>query len=152
MRELLFRGATLTEPIIWVEGYLISPHTIRVYNQDNPEAFRESDFINYYVEVDTIGQFTGLTDQQGNRIFEGDIVMCDPVIEVYDGLFPLDPPEEKQQEILCEVIFSQGAFDLKTIEKDRHLDSWGFYHEELQEEIKIIGNKWTNPELLNAGK
>lgn len=79
MREILFRGKRVDNDE-WVVGDLIhrqiwkrSLTVIRV-SDDGFEHYEE-----YEVIPETVGQFIGLTDKNGNKIFESDIV--------YNGVF-----------------------------------------------------------------
>lgn len=73
MREILFKAKRLDNGE-WIEGYywsnLIGSHFIRIA-QDKNSKFTIDD---YEIDPDTLCQFTGLTDRDGNKIWENDII------------------------------------------------------------------------------
>lgn len=66
MREILFRGKRSSDNK-WVEGYYDGTHRSGIIH------------LHWYDSIDpkTLGEFTGLYDKNGVRIFEGDIVRAD---------------------------------------------------------------------------
>ena len=117
MREILFRGKT-QEHTRWIYGDL------NHYMCDDGVFIAENGHSMHRVLKETVGQYTGLTDKNGKKIFEGDILKNEyddiETVEYFHNRFiPFAPP---------------FAFD-----------SW---HEN---EIEIIGNVHDNSELLKGG-
>lgn len=142
MRESIFRGKRLDNGE-WVLGDLL-----RGSAQFNPgQAYicpelyaghmdSGSLLFGGFVEVDleTVGQYTGLKDIVGKMIFEGDIVK---VPDDYDE-FGMAAGE------IYAVYFAFGGFRLKP---KYNKNARGFWLED-NETVEVIGNIYDNPELL----
>ena len=143
MREILFRGKTLATESKWVEGFYnhipcgrfqCDEHLIQTID----EVGRIGQM--YNVRESTVGQFTGLTDKNGTKIFEGDIIRIP-----YD----YDEYGHNAGEIY-EVYFFSGGFRLKP----KYSKARGYWLED-DGVFRVIGNIHDNPELLggkNDGK
>lgn len=98
MRQTLFRGKRIDNHE-WIEGYL----TQNEFGQFVIQAFQKKGYLfSTPVNPTSIGQFTELLDQNGEKIFEGDVItstfpkdeefdavdyVCDFVIEYSEGCF-----------------------------------------------------------------
>lgn len=79
MREILFRGKRVDNGD-WVEGFYIQIMSFGseyhcIFEAPNIDSF--NDLNDYKVIPETVGQFTGLLDKNGTKIFEGDLAQYD---------------------------------------------------------------------------
>lgn len=127
MREILFKAkrkdsGRWVEGLLWKKKYNSNKIFISCFpdEDDNEEAF--------VVDSKTICQYTGLTDKNGCKIWENDIVRLDEDLYIVtweedDAMFALE--------------------DVGIVEHFSNVDSkW----------CEVVGNKFDNPELLEAGE
>lgn len=137
MREIEFRGKDIVTGE-WVFGDL---HTLC----DKPHIHTEKSKFPYagkrsFVIPETIGQFTGLLDKNGKKIYEGDIIKHPYVDPIFRDL--VEPKEGDG--VTSEVVFHDGAFVVKYDENDFiYLD--GFTRHGY---VEVIGNIHENSELV----
>ena len=133
MREILFRGKRIDNGE-WVEGFYNHIPCGRFGEDEHMiQAVLENGKIGMLHDIvrSTVGQYTGLKDKNGKRIFEGDIA------KVLQG---------KDKDIAY-VGFENGAFMLypKTGNiYERTL--WEYWYNDW--DVEVIGNITDNPELL----
>ena len=136
MREYmgLFRGKRLGNGE-WIEGYFIpalEKDSYSIYDIEHPE-------LGYYVDPDTVGECTGLTDKNGKLIFEGDIV---------EGHCHSAWPHRLQR---CAVAYSRDGFEARNYISG--LDSEYYtYRVRFSRDVVVIGTVHDNPELLKGGE
>ena len=146
MREILFRGKRCDNGE-WVQGYYIRAdhhwHNHGIHKDwitlgasANGGWFALHN--KYAVKAETIGQFTGLTDNNGKKIFEGDVVRVLGNQQVDDW---------KNVDYVALIAFLDGGF----CAIDGTVKEHGFRRYALARmdfSLEIIGNIHDNPELL----
>lgn len=154
MREILFRGKRKDTGKM-VYGFLIMnacskaengrlicytrPEIIPVGEIGEADYDGDGNYYEYTVLPETVGQYTGLTDKNGKKIFEGDIVICRQEI---NGNF-IDTHIEKGY-----VEMKHGAFGLHRKQGYyRPFKDWLEHYS-----YEVIGNIHDNPELLKGGE
>lgn len=162
MREILFRGRTIGGAT-WVEGAYCPKNCDTLFGKmvDRPSIIKlEPPYDGFWIDVEpfSVGQFTGLRDKNGKRIFEGDIIRYGLLNDYECYLESLEHPEEYDSEVYDQDI----EVDVVTwqIEQDYpafDLESHNFECNGLAQimcgdyEYEVIGNIHDNPELLNGG-
>jgi len=127
MRDIIFRGRRQDNGE-WAEGSLDN------YDAEHPRILLKdrSDLWNLAVFPETVGQFTGLTDKNGKRIFEGDIIRTKEFC-IKGTLY---------NDHNYEVVFRNGCFMLSKKRRVTHgVGVWQGIGE-------VIGNIHENPELI----
>lgn len=137
-REILFRGKRIDNGE-WVEGmYLyIKGHTY-------PSIFDMEGF-SHIIITKTLGQFTGLTDKNGNKIFEGDIVHA-VYQSNYVGCKNIDFGIGVVK--YCDSYYGGASYQIDIIGEIGSRVFTAF----LKSGVEVIGNIYDNPELLNKGE
>lgn len=138
MRQIKFRAKTINGGE-WVYGDLLQTNEgsvcIGVHGQYIDDGMHFNDMYNKtpYIDEDTIGQFTGLTDSAGKEIYEGDIVKFDCGLEAtisysqIDAAFMFNYRDGLPMPISVMYVISEPAlFD-----------------------AEVISNIHDNPELIN---
>ena len=133
MREILFHGKRVDNGE-WVEGDVLQTryHSGHIEYQIMPQTSVSS---SYPVLPETVGQYTGLTDRNRKKIFEGDIIICRKEIggNFIDSCTRIGFVEMKH-----------GAFGLHI--KQGYYRPFKDWLEDF--EYTIIGNIHDDPELL----
>lgn len=140
MREILFRGKRRRNGE-WLKGYLLYDDLsdvaaiVRYVNLDGNVCDLSEVNISEVVP-ETVGQYTGLTDKNGRKIFEGDICKfsypvingyCTGVVNYFLGSFVVDSDFENLEFSLEQLVIEDEEFN-----------------------VEVIGNIHDNPELLSV--
>lgn len=136
MREILFRGKRKDNGK-WIEGGVCQTegYTIILTFEDFEGTLYEppsSELCDIEVIPETVGQFTGLTDKNGKKIFEGDI------LNTTNSNCAIWYVDYKNTAFCC----NQGNANYSCVLEEFMQFS----------EVEVIGNIHDNPELLKGGE
>lgn len=138
MREILFRGKRIDNSK-WVYGFLSKSRDVNGKLEYCIDYEEKGVMCSSIVISETVGQYTGLTDKNGKKIFDGDIIRFDE--NLYTVQRECDTPGGYWAEtgyILKHIGWSDYTSFTSTI------DDW-----ENECQVFIIGNIHDNPKLLN---
>lgn len=154
MREILFKAKRIDNGE-WIEGYYLRDQ-YHIGGKDIIFYRKDSDRFTVYtniIDIETICQFTGLTDKNGKKIWENDVLMC-----------------HGNSEDLAKAVF--GEFGVRDIETGSIVDKVTGWHYEIiptdkisrcepfcwsmplteyyidRCEMEVVSNIFDNPELL----
>lgn len=129
MREILFRGKR-TDNGEWVEG-LVARYNPKFDCANIVDGFESL----VPVKTETVGQYTGLNDKNGRKIFEGDILSAH-----LDVNYP-------ENETIAVIVWANNAWCIQELGAEPDIIG----DDELKNDgWEIIGNIYDNPELMEV--
>ena len=134
MRDILFRGKRVDNGE-WIQGDIVQfpvHGVVRIVEQE--PSYKDAE-----VDSDTVGQYTGLTDKNGRKIFEGDI------LKIY-------PDCDYCEDYSISTVYSyNGVLCVDYRGDDFDSTALGFINDVNDDaDFEIIGNIYDNPELLGG--
>ncbi len=144
-REILFRGKR-DDNGEWIEGNLLSDDisdiaAIVTYINLAGDIHDLSECSIYRVIPSAIGRYTGLTDKNGRKIFEGDIIETQ---EDYDDIFGYPATNVFNSLVIWDK--KNFCYALKTGDYIQSFNDWDW------DNSHVIGNIHDNPELLGGNE
>lgn len=153
MREILFRGKRIDNGK-WAYGCYVNcsgpgcqPNETRHYIVEYPNVWHE-------IYASTVGQYTGLTDKNGKRIFKGDIVAWTREDIRLIGHYAYDLSGGYHKGDTLQIISNGAGFMLAMLSDsmldvpnaNTKVDNYAFWN--YQGQLEVIGNIHDNTELL----
>lgn len=171
MRKILFRGKRLDNGE-WIQGFLallgddyyIAPD-INAYTSMGGRGKGRCMLFGHYYQVlpETVGRYTGLTDKNGKKVFERDIVCLLDItvgeIVLECGAFGIGFRKQIDYDYLAsEIVSITGCNNTPEFcYNDNYVSLYELYWNYNEENdnisvIEVIGNIHDNPELLEVTK
>lgn len=138
MREILFKAKRIDNGE-WVYGFYM--------DRKVPEIIEDGTWVIWEVDKDTICQYTGLTDKNGNKIWENDVVRYQ--FDTDDCIFPNKDTKKRVGKIFfsdfrASFSVAMGRNGSKAINNDL------FKYVQNGNRVEVIGNIFDNTELLKG--
>lgn len=149
VRETLFRGKT-DKNDNWVYG------SLNYTDHQFPEIMycdKNWNVCFTLIKPETIGEFTGLTDKNGTKIFEGDIVLTQeystrPFAKNAKRKRLVGVVEYYEQKHYGENVIYNNGYRVKIKNQGKYIcGAWSDFYD-----CEVIGNIYDNPELLEEDK
>lgn len=166
MRKIRFRGKTATN--VWWTGSLAYFNGGRTAHIVPYGSCTESVIMCNYIEVvpETVGQFTGITDEEGREVFEGDILEACYKYDIITSNGGVDPDNDCICYGVVEFDNDSLQWALNVYKAESHIREYLkeedcshvplciFGHEYGYDNpnVKVIGNRYDDPELLELLK
>ena len=131
MREILFKAKRIDNGE-WVEGYyafIDNVHYIYTGSLCNGGLYVVAE--RFEIDIDTLCQYTGLTDKNGKKIWENDVVKCLYNYYGEKGIY------------IGKVIYREDTCYFVAANSESADYEWW------EEEKEVIGNIFDNPELMH---
>ena len=137
-REILFKAKRIDNGE-WVEGSIVMDQSRLDIFKYRIQPIESGVLYAPPIDPDTLCQYTGLTDKNGKKIWENDILKCKKYIggNFVDYCIEVGYVEMKH-----------GAFGLHRIKNDAYYRPFKDWLEDY--EYEVVGNIFNNPELLEA--
>lgn len=135
-REIEFRGFDGTK---WYYGdleYNRKTDVARIHTYNDDGSYNKQ----YLVDPDTVGQFVGMKDKHGNKVFEGDIV------EVYD----FTSAYASKYRGVVKMYRGSWCVEYEDSIFDTVFHPMLFFDDFADRKIEVISNIYDNPELLSS--
>ena len=158
MREILFRGKSADNGE-WIEGAYYKQEEFYGDKEESHIIIQSTETLEFdqalefsVVIPETVGQYTGLTDKNGNKIFEGDIIKDREnalhIVKIGE-YYP-----EHYLRLCCNLLEPKKLCNLYGVYAERITNDeykYDCFVIPPKNGVEVIGNIHDNPELLKGG-
>ena len=153
-RKIEFRGKRI-EDGKWIYGYYwyVEEHYANPIENKTHFIKSKNNGIDYKIDIETLGQYTGLKDKHENKIYEGDIILSQefrnkPFSKNYKSKRLIGVVEYYERKHNAGKQVYESGYKVRFIKDDEksfyNCGSWSDFYD-----CEILGNIYDNKDLLN---